>query len=83
MCRKESINVLSGLGCPQGAWPTICVQNTFVKCTKKLVEGRQRRTDLCQVLGAGVKMNSEPGAFYPSAEGKQNRKTVYLKVHGD
>lgn len=76
-------NVLLGLVCPQGAWPTICVQNTFVKCTKKLVEGTQRRTDLCQVLGAGVEMNSEPVAFYPSAEGKESRKTVYLKVHGD
>ena len=23
-------NVLLGLVCPQGAWPTICAQNTFV-----------------------------------------------------
>lgn len=49
----------------------LCVQNTFVKCTEKLVEATQR-TDLCQVLGAGVEMNSEPVAFYPSAEGKES-----------
>lgn len=65
--RREAIchgNIV-GLVCLQGAQPLVGAQNTFVKCTKRLVKGTRRRSDLSQVLGAGVEMNSEPQASYP------------------